>query len=171
MAGIGEFMKKGLSVIKAFGKQAKASVGNIRAARDTATTAFGRDIGVRTVKELAPRVGRGMGKVGRFLSNNPVSRAAKFTVKTGVKTGFRVASSYPGLALGATAMMGLSVMKGGMDQSREIVHERYMQDYMYSRNMLHNSRVGLASGTSRMLDRGGTMGLSNALHKTRHGKY
>jgi hypothetical protein len=76
-----------------------------------------------------------------------------------------------GFALGATSMFGLAVMKGGMNEAKEIIHERYMQDYTFSRSMLHNSRVGLASGTNRMLNRGGTQGLTLGLSKTRHGRY
>lgn len=75
-----------------------------------------------------------------------------------------------GLVVGATAMLGVGILKGMIGQSKDIVYNRYMQDSQYSRNMLYNSRVGLASGTSSMLNRGGTQGLSLALSQTRHGR-
>lgn len=74
-----------------------------------------------------------------------------------------------GLALGVTAMMGVGLMRGGMNSAREDVYNRYMQDQKFSRNMLNNSRVGYASGTNSMLNRGGTQGLTLAMSKTRHG--
>ena len=74
------------------------------------------------------------------------------------------------LTVGAAGMLSVNVMKGMQNQSQEIVYERYLQDARYSRGMLHNSRVGLASQTRRMLKQDGTQGLSNALSATRHGR-
>ena len=71
--------------------------------------------------------------------------------------------------LGATAMFGIGMMKGAMNQSRDIVYERYMQDQAVGKNMLNNTRLGLSAGTSRMQTYGHTTGLSNSLSRTRHG--
>lgn len=106
--------------------------------------------------------GRKLGSVG--------ASTAKRVGRLATKVGKRV--STPGVfLLGATAMFGINFMKGGMNETRDIVAERYMQDYTYSKSMLHNSRVGLASGTNSMLNNGGTQGLSLALSKTRHGRF
>lgn len=75
----------------------------------------------------------------------------------------------PAFALGAVAMLGIGFMNGAMSSAREAVYDRYMQDTRYSRNMLHNTRIGVSTGTSRMLNRDGTQGLSLALSKNRHG--
>jgi hypothetical protein len=66
-------------------------------------------------------------------------------------------------------MFGIGMMRGAINRGREIVFDRYMQDQRYSRNMLTNSRLGLASGTGKMMMGGSTMGLSNALSARRHG--
>lgn len=93
----------------------------------------------------------------------------------GAKLGARAYRSTPrpvkvgGMIAGAVAMLGVSMLKGALNQSREIVYERYMQDAAVSKNMLNNTRLGLASGTSRMQNYGSTMGLSNAMSRTRHG--
>jgi len=99
-----------------------------------------------------------MGKLG----HNALAAARSPLGKTALRGGF---------ALGALSMVGINIMKGGMNEAKEIVHERYMQDYTYSRSMLHNSRIGLASGTNTMLNKGGTQGLTLGLSKTRHGRY
>ncbi len=102
---------------------------------------------------------------------NPLLRGAKAlrrTVKS-IPGPVRKAGLAGGLIAGATAMLGLAVMKGAMNQSREIVYERYMQDQAVGKNILNNTRMGLAAGTSRMQNMGSTIGLSNALSRTRHG--
>ena len=76
-----------------------------------------------------------------------------------------------GLALGATAMLGIGIMRGMMRGTQDAVYDRYMTDARYSRNMLYNSRVGSASGTNKMLRNSGTQGLSLAMSKTRHGSF
>lgn len=76
-----------------------------------------------------------------------------------------------GLALGAVAMIGVGIMRGALNESKNIVFERYMQDMTYSRSMASQSRVGLAHTTHNMLNNGGIHGLSNALSTTRHGRY
>lgn len=75
-----------------------------------------------------------------------------------------------GLAVGALAMLSVGVMRGANNTGKEMVFERYMEDQRYSRSMLMNSRVGLASGTGRMQRYGSTEGLAGALHKNRHGR-
>jgi hypothetical protein len=77
--------------------------------------------------------------------------------------------AWGGLALGAGAMLSAGIMKGAMGESRQILYERYMQDTRYSRNMIQNARLGNAMG-SRFGQYGSTMGLSNALSATRHGR-
>lgn len=73
------------------------------------------------------------------------------------------------LGVGATAMMGLGIMNGMNNAAKDILLERYMQDQRYSRNMLLQSRVGLAMGTNSMNRMSSTMGLTNSLSRTRHG--
>jgi hypothetical protein len=128
---------------------------NVRAARKAAMSSAAM---AKTLQPAASNVVKGLREVGHV----GLAMARSGPGKSLLRGGF---------ALGATAMFGLSVMKGGMNEAKEIIHERYMQDYTFSRNMLHNSRVGLASGTNRMLDRGGTQGLTLGLSKTRHGRY
>lgn len=114
------------------------------------------------------KVGRAAGKAMGWLGRRGVGlgklgvKAYRATPKT-----FKVG----GAIVGAAAMLGISMLKGAMDQSQEIVYERYMQDAATSKNMLNNTRLGLASGTSRMQNYGSTMGLTNALSRTRHGRY
>jgi hypothetical protein len=77
---------------------------------------------------------------------------------------------WAGILLGTSAMLSVGIMRGAMTQSRDILYERYMQDTRYSRNMLLNaSRVGVGMG-SRFDQYGSTMGLSNSLSATRHGR-
>lgn len=75
-----------------------------------------------------------------------------------------------GLAAGAVAMLGIGILKGAFNESNEIAYERYMEDMYTTKDILNTSRLGLASGTSRMQNYGSTMGLSNALSRTRHGR-
>lgn len=75
-----------------------------------------------------------------------------------------------GIALGLTAMLGVSVLKGAMNQGKQIAYDRYMEDAAQSKNVLATTRLGNASGTNRMLGYGGTVGLSNSLSRTRHGR-
>lgn len=139
---------------------------------DAGVYSFKRETGVRAAKGAARASEFTINKtrsLRKLLMAPPaaVGRAGMNIAKSGVgKSALR-----GGFALGALGMMGVGIMKGGMNQAKDIVHERYMQDFTYSKSMLHNSRVGLASGTNRMMRRGGTMGLSNSLHKTRHGRY
>ena len=100
-------------------------------------------------------VGRRIHKMGR-----PVLAAARTPVGKTATRGMFVA--------GATAMLGLHTMKGGMNEARDIAHERYMQDYTYSTSVLQNSRVG-STKTSALSARLNT-GLVGAMHKTRHGR-
>jgi hypothetical protein len=107
------------------------------------------------VTSSSKAVGKGMFSASKFGAR--LYRATPRPIKTG------------GMIVGAVAMLGVSMLKGALNQSREIVYERYMQDAAVSKNMLNNTRLGLASGTSRMQNYGSTMGLSNAMSRTRHG--
>jgi hypothetical protein len=78
-------------------------------------------------------------------------------------------AAWGSVALGGAAMLSAGIMKGAMGESRQILYERYMQDTRYSRNMIQNARLGNAMG-SRFDSYGSTMGLSNALSATRHGR-
>jgi hypothetical protein len=74
------------------------------------------------------------------------------------------------IALGAISSASLGLMNGMNNQARDYTHDRYIQDYTYSRSVLTNSRIGRSTGT-RALDRyGSTLGLSNSLSATRHGR-
>ncbi len=143
----------------------------------TIRNAFSRNVPTK-IKEYAHVVGENISNIRpnqQTRINSIVDTAKRASrnkkVATSIPRKLGTGLLYGGFVLGAVSMVGLNVMKGGMSQARDIVHERYMQDYTYSRNMLHNSRVGLASGTNTMLNRGGTQGLSLSLSKTRHGRY
>lgn len=133
-----------------------------------------RDIGMKAMKGGAAGAQRAASSLTRSKMIKGVGKAVGGMGHFGLKvmrTPAGKKASRVGFALGAVSMIGVHAMKGGMNTANEIVHERYMQDYMYSKSMLHNSRIGLASGTNSMLNKGGTQGLTLGLHKTRHGKY
>jgi hypothetical protein len=81
------------------------------------------------------------------------------------------------LALGAVGMLNISIMKSLQKQSIGMF-ERYMKDGAAGKQILNASRIGLAkAGRSRfthaVLGAGiglGTVGLANALSRTRHGR-
>lgn len=133
-------------------------------------TRVGKEISV--VSPYARKAGRMAGKVGMgpiklaSRAGNLFSKISKGASK--IPSPIRKMGVAGGLIAGATAMLGISIMKGAMNESREIVYERYMQDQAIGKNMLNNSRLGLAAGTSRMSDIGHIMGLSNSLSRTRH---
>ena len=143
---------------------------------------YAKGMSMQGARENWRMVGRGTtstlvtaGRITKRIGGKAAS-AARLTAKI-ASSAYKKVSRMPGplkvggLAVGAIAMMGIGMMRGAMDQSRNIVHERYLQDMTYSRSMINQSRVGLAHGTSQMLNRGGTQGLSNALSRTRHGRY
>ena len=186
LGALKDVFKKGIKIAQAFGgaarrgtRSASTVIGQARtqgmrsaSLLERVSYFWNKDVGVKGAKAVGRqatraarstasalrRIGRGPGALGHKTLAAFRTPAGKFTTRSL-------------FTVGAASMLGLSVMKGGMDTSRDIVHERYMQDYTYSKSMLKNSRVGLASGTSRMLDRAGTQGLTGALHKTRHGRY
>lgn len=133
--------------------------------------AANRDVGIKllaatpkaaySVGSMAGKKALGLGRLAKK-GGSKVLAASRTSGGKAVTRGLFVA--------GATAMLGLHTMKGGMNQAKDIAHDRYMQDYTYSKGMLQNSRVGLASGTSSMLNKGGHQGLTTAMHKTRHGR-
>lgn len=136
-----------------------------------ATYSINRDLGVRSAKKMV--------KASETFGGTLASGARPFIRlgQAGGRTAAKLARTRIGKAttrgmfgVGAIGMVGYQVMKGGMDGARDMVHERYMQDYTYSRSVLHNSRVGLSSGTNRMLKYGGHQGLSLGLSRTRHGR-
>lgn len=111
----------------------------------------------------------------KFMAKGPgvALKAAKFG-RRGIKAipkPIRKMGLVGGIALGVTAMLGASVLKGAMNQGRQIAYERYMEDAATSKNVLSSTRLGNASGTNRMLGYGGTVGLANSLSRTRHGRY
>ena len=115
---------------------------------------IGNKLRTKRLGRVGQKVRRSQAKV-----NNSLSRHVKWGRRTAVMGG---------LAVGTTAMVGIGVMKGMMNQAREYTYDRYTQDYTYSKNMLSNSRLTRTMG-SRMIDHNSTMGLSNSLSKIRHG--
>ena len=90
--------------------------------------------------------------------------------KTGRILGGATRWAMPGLlSVGAIGITLTGIMNGINNASRDYVLERYMADQRFSRDILLQSRVGLSMGTNKMNRMGSTMGLSNALSKTRHG--
>jgi hypothetical protein len=73
-------------------------------------------------------------------------------------------SSY---ALGATAMIGIATMNGGMSAASDQMASRYMRDSRYSSKLLQN-RVGKAHGNGS-LNIGNHTGLSLSMSRSRHG--
>ena len=73
------------------------------------------------------------------------------------------------LAIGAVAMVGVGMIKGAMGASREMTYDRYMQDNAMNKNVLNSTRV--PTGLSRMDKYNSTMGLTNALSRSRHGRF
>ena len=121
----------------------------------------------------------GSGKLSELGAGRVVNRnnlVGKVSRKAGalyskIPKGLKRMGGLGGLALGATAMLGIGIMRGMMRGTQDAVYDRYMTDARYSRNMLYNSRVGSASGTNKMLRNSGTQGLSLAMSKNRHGSF
>jgi hypothetical protein len=156
------------------------TVGNI----GRATSWMGKKIQGRGTSKVRSTVGQFTSRTGSILQK-PMKIVKGMAKGPGAalraaKAGRRAIKSIPkpirkfgklgGLALGATAMLGLSVLKGAMNQGKQIAYDRYMQDQSQSRQVLGSTRIGNASGTNRMIGYGGTTGLSNALSGTRHGR-
>lgn len=72
------------------------------------------------------------------------------------------------MGLGATGMFGMAFMKGGMNQMHETMMDRYMKDSRFSNRLLTQARLG-SSHANSPLSLGNHVGLSLAMHKTRHG--
>lgn len=130
----------------------------------------GEQVGTRTYRlgRKFRRIGEEVGKIGKA---HP--RTAAF-VKGGAKLGgaaMRKVGVPTLLGVGALGMVGVGMMRGAMNQGRDIVFDRYMQDQRYSRNILTNSRLGRSAGTRNMNRYGSTQGLSQALSASRHGRY
>jgi hypothetical protein len=113
-----------------------------------------------TLKDLRTKVtksplAKGLGGATRFIGDrvnrySTAGRAARGVLNRMAKMKTGKLGMAGLVAVGFTAITSMGVAKGLMNGARERVVDRYMQDQRYSRNMLHNSRVGLASGTNRM---------------------
>jgi hypothetical protein len=99
-----------------------------------------------------------------------VIKGAVHGIGSALKGGARIGFSKGGFLVAGVAMMAAGMVKGFTNQSKDLVYERYVQDYRYSRNMLYTSRVGVSMGTKRARRYGSTDGLSNALSMMRHGR-
>ena len=117
--------------------------------------------------KVAARGGKLLGKIVKGATWSGPKKLRNFT--KALPTAIKRTGLFGTVLLGATAMLGLGMMKGAMNQSRDIVYERYMQDQAVGKNMLNNTRLGVSAGTSRMQSYGHTTGLSNSLSRTRHG--
>jgi len=180
VGALSNILRKGRAVAKTFGQAFRKGLASKTKVMSTGTLAqkaayyWETDIGVgiaRGVGNIAKEGARMAARApGRKSIRRALGRTGHYSLAA-LRSPLGKIATRATFALGTVGMMGVGVMNGGMSSAKEIVHERYMQDYTYSKSMLHNSRVGLASGTSRMLDRAGTQGLTGALHKTRHGRY
>jgi len=102
-------------------------------------------------------VGQGAGHTSARLGHTISKKVMSLTTR-----------NYAGQAVvGAAAMTAVAVMQGAMSQAQDIVYSRYMNDSRYSNRLLSTTRLGSASGNSPM-NPASTMGLSLALHKSRH---
>jgi len=101
-------------------------------------------------------------KVNEFLKStgNADNNLAKTMTKTSTTGSI--------LAVGGVGMMGVAMMRGGMNQAHEIMIERYMKDSRYSSRLLTQTNLGSSSGNSS-LSIGNTAGLSLSLSRQRHG--
>jgi len=129
-------------------------------------TQFGKGVGKFSTKILNRPV-KGLNSLGKLLLGGV--KSTRRTIKS-IPSPIKKVGGALGLVAGATAILGITMMKGAMNQARDIVYERYMQDQAVSKNILNSSRMGLSAGTSRMQNMGATVGLSNALSRTRHGR-
>lgn len=139
-----------------------------------ATGTLSRKVG-RLTRGIGNTIQRPSKALGSVVSKGPKAmvRGAK-AFRRGIKAipkPIRRMGMVGGVALGLTAMLGVSVLKGAMNQGQQTAYDRYMRDQATLQGTLGSTRVGNASGTNRMLGYGGTVGLSNALSKTRHGRY
>ena len=71
------------------------------------------------------------------------------------------------LTVGTVGMASLALMNGGMQQSHDIMMQRYMRDQKYAGKLM-NMGVGRATGNSS-LNIGNHAGLSLSLSRIRHG--
>jgi len=69
--------------------------------------------------------------------------------------------------VGSVGMASLAIMNGGMQQSHDIMMQRYMRDQRYSGRLLNQTSIGAAKRNSP-LNMGNHVGLSLSLHKIRH---
>lgn len=125
-------------------------------------------------ERTAVRFAREMWYGAKYSAEGQVlSRVAAGTKKAFLSPGgqiVRKAGFLGMLAVGGAAMVGIGMMRGALDASKDVVMERYLQDQRYSRNMLMNSRVGYSMGSQSMNRHGNLNGLALALHTGRHGR-
>jgi predicted ribonuclease toxin of YeeF-YezG toxin-antitoxin module len=111
--------------------------------------------------------------IKRQLKFSPEKKAVhrKSPSKLGKKMGsYMGAAGLAGvISVGAVGMMSVGIMNGMNNAAKDIVLQRYMTDQRFARDILLQSRVGMSMGSNRMNQSGSTIGLSNALSRTRHG--
>ncbi len=136
------------------------------AARYTFTASnLKQDYGYRAVRAIAKsKAGKALGAIGKFAAYTAPKAAARTIVGAG-----RAIGPVGLLSVGAVAMIGVGIMRGMNNAAKDYVLERYMADQRFARDILLQSRVGVSMGTNKMNRMGSTMGLSNALSRTRHG--
>lgn len=102
------------------------------------------------------RTTKGAGKFLRGLTNTRIGGTVGKAVKFGI------------LGVGAVSMLSTSILKGAMDTAKEQKYERYMESQARVKGVLNKSRTpkGMSNNS---ISRQSTIGLSNALSKTRHG--
>lgn len=168
----------GMKAASVFKKVTNAARNTFNASRMKA--AFERDIAVRATKSTirftqnagtsfqqswgGQALSKGIGLGARTSKKIANSRAYKTITPIAKK-----AAGMGLLTVGAVGMMGVSIMNGANNAAKDIILERYMADQRFSRDILMQSRLGTSMGTNRMNRNGGTIGLSNALSRTRHG--
>jgi len=121
--------------------------------------AMGRGVKYPFTKQL------GKNGVANKIRNKPANKHNAGIVSRNMKKYSKVGA----VTLGAVGSIGLGMMRGMMNTAREYQHDRYMQDYSYSRNMMLNSKLGRSTGASNSMRFKSTYGLSNALSARRHG--
>lgn len=130
---------------------------------------WGKTGAALTKKAMATSTGRIAAKGARS-GLNVTRRIASNNIAKGIGSTVAKSGMLGGIALGAVAMIGVGIMKGAANASREIVAERAVQDQRYARNITMMSRLGYTSGTNRLQRYGHTVGLSQALAANRHGR-
>lgn len=138
--------------------------------RGGATSAGGLVGRIHTRTVQARRLVGAAGEVTRRVAQSKVARGIGHMFNKVTPPKVRKLGLAGMILTGATAMIGVGMMRGAMSAANDIAAERYMQDQRYTRNVLMNTRVGHAMTNQRNTQYGQLAGLAQALSANRHGR-